>query len=33
MVSPYISNNFTSQDYLLPFVQATWQAGMPNCPI
>jgi len=33
MVSPYISKNFTSQDYLIPYVQKKWQAGMPNCSI
>ncbi|KAK3940521.1 Metallo-dependent phosphatase-like protein [Diplogelasinospora grovesii] len=32
-VTPYVSSNFTSQDYLIPYVQAKWQAGMPNCPI
>jgi hypothetical protein len=33
MVKPYVSENFTSQDYLEPYVKAKWQAGMPNCPI
>lgn len=33
MVTPYVSENFTSQDYLIPYAKAKWQAGMPNCPI
>lgn len=33
MVSPYVSENFTSQDYLIPYAKAKWQASMPNCPI
>ncbi len=33
MVSPYVSENFTSQDYLVPYAKAKWQANMPSCPI
>jgi hypothetical protein len=33
MVKPYVASNFTTQDYLLPYVQQKWQAGMPSCPI
>jgi hypothetical protein len=33
MVTPYVSETFTSQDYLQPYAQLKWQAGMPNCPI
>jgi hypothetical protein len=32
-VTPYIASNFTTQDYLIPYAQKKWQAGMPNCPI
>lgn len=32
-VSPYISENFTSQDYLLPYVQKKWQTNIDNCPL
>ncbi|OIW33827.1 hypothetical protein CONLIGDRAFT_677571 [Coniochaeta ligniaria NRRL 30616] len=33
MVTPYVSENFTSQDYLIPYAKAKWQANVPNCPI
>ncbi|EFX00037.1 phosphoprotein phosphatase [Grosmannia clavigera kw1407] len=33
MVTYYISENFTSQDYLLPYVKSNWQTGLPDCPI
>lgn len=33
MVTYYISENFTSQDYLLPYVELNWQANLPDCPI
>jgi hypothetical protein len=29
----YAGCNFTSQDYLIPYAKAKWQAGLPNCPI
>ncbi|CAK7230109.1 hypothetical protein SCUCBS95973_007459 [Sporothrix curviconia] len=32
-VAPYISENFTSQDYLLPFVEKHWQANIADCPL
>ncbi|KIH92990.1 Ser/Thr protein phosphatase family protein [Sporothrix brasiliensis 5110] len=32
-VTPYISENFTSQDYLLPYVQKKWHANIDNCPL
>jgi len=27
MMSPYISSNYTAQDFLIPYVQKNWQAG------
>lgn len=33
LVAPYISENFTSQDYLLPYVKEKWQANIDNCPL
>jgi len=33
MVMLYISSNFTSQDYIIPYVEKKWQAGLPDCPI
>ena len=33
MITPYVSANFTSQDYLIPYAKAKWQAGMPSCPL
>ena len=32
-VKPYVSPDFTVRDYLVPYVQAQWQAGMPDCSI
>ncbi len=32
-VTPYVAANFTSQDYLIPYVQQKWAAGAPNCPL
>ncbi|PHH73593.1 hypothetical protein CDD82_5375 [Ophiocordyceps australis] len=33
MVSCYMACNFTSQDFLLPYAEQTWQANKDNCPV
>ncbi|KAH8895009.1 phosphoprotein phosphatase [Thozetella sp. PMI_491] len=32
-VTPYVAANFTSQDYLIPYVEQKWSANVPNCPL
>ena len=33
MVTYYISENFTSQDYLLPYVEKNWATNLDSCPL